>query len=87
MIASLNLRAALVSFLIAAGFLAAWHVAVRSGASGPALDPEYAKLLGATATTGKSAMPGPLEVGAKIDRKSTRLNSSHIPLSRMPSSA
>ena len=66
MIASLNLRAALVSFLIAAGFLAAWHVAVRSGASGPALDPEYAKLLGATATTGKSAMPGPLEVGAKI---------------------
>ena len=26
-------------------------------------------------------------VGAEIDRKSTRLNSSHIPLSRMPSSA
>ena len=25
--------------------------------------------------------------GAGIDRKSTRLNSSHIPLSRMPSSA
>ena len=25
--------------------------------------------------------------GAKADRKSTRLNSSHIPLSRMPSSA
>ena len=27
------------------------------------------------------------ESGAKVDRKSTRLNSSHIPLSRMPSSA
>mgnify|MGYP003350508904 CR=1 FL=1 len=27
------------------------------------------------------------EVMAEIDRKSTRLNSSHIPLSRMPSSA
>ena len=26
-------------------------------------------------------------VGTAIDRKSTRLNSSHIPLSRMPSSA
>ena len=30
------------------------------------MDPEYAKLMGATATQGKSAMPGPAEVGAKI---------------------
>ena len=30
---------------------------------------------------------GPKEVDAGTDRKSTRLNSSHIPLSRMPSSA
>ena len=28
-----------------------------------------------------------LRIGAVRDRKSTRLNSSHIPLSRMPSSA
>ena len=28
-----------------------------------------------------------MENGVKVDRKSTRLNSSHIPLSRMPSSA
>jgi nitrate/nitrite transport system permease protein len=36
--------------------------------SGPAvkMDPEYAKLMGATATQGKSAMPGPGDVGAKI---------------------
>src|ERR1051326_2509784 len=27
------------------------------------------------------------EMAAKVDRKSTRLNSSHIPLSRMPSSS
>ena len=27
------------------------------------MDPEYAKLMGATATQGKSAMPGPLDVG------------------------
>ena len=30
------------------------------------MDPEYAKLMGATASQGKSAMPGPLDVGAKI---------------------
>ena len=29
----------------------------------------------------------PFVGGGNIDRKSTRLNSSHIPLSRMPSSA
>ena len=28
-----------------------------------------------------------IEIARRIDRKSTRLNSSHIPLSRMPSSA
>ena len=28
-----------------------------------------------------------VEVDGEVDRKSTRLNSSHIPLSRMPSSA
>ena len=28
-----------------------------------------------------------VEVGAELDRKSTRLNSSHVALSRMPSSA
>jgi len=30
------------------------------------MDPEYAKLVGAAASQGKSAMPGPGEVGAKI---------------------
>ena len=30
------------------------------------MSPEYAKLMGATATQGKSAMPGPLDVGAKL---------------------
>ena len=37
-------------------------------------------------TNNKYGMYG-LKSGDKIDRKSTRLNSSHIPLSRMPSSA
>ena len=35
-------------------------------APSPQMDPEYAKLMGATATQGKSAMPGPLDVGAKL---------------------
>ena len=62
----LNLRASLVSLLILAAFLAIWHIATAG--SGPAvkMDPEYAKLMGATATQGKSAMPGPADVGAKI---------------------
>ncbi len=30
------------------------------------MDPEYAKLMGLSATQGKSAMPGPLDVLAKI---------------------
>ena len=38
----------------------------RGAGAAPAMDPEYAKLMGVTATTGKSAMPGPLDVGAKI---------------------
>jgi nitrate/nitrite transport system permease protein len=63
---SLTLRAAIVSIVLFFCFVLAWQIA--TGASGPVqqMDPEYAKLMGATATQGKSAMPGPLEVGAKI---------------------
>ena len=35
----------------------------------------------------KGSEPGAHILSGAIDRKSTRLNSSHIPLSRMPSSA
>ena len=66
MIASLNLRAAIVSI----GFSVCLPAGVASrhprfGAD-PGMDPAYAKLMGATATQGKSPMPGPLEVGAKL---------------------
>jgi nitrate/nitrite transport system permease protein len=66
MTSSLALRAALVSILLFLAFILAWQLAIQ--ASGPVqqMDPEYAKLMGASATQGKSAMPGPLEVGAKI---------------------
>src|SRR5207253_9009459 len=32
----------------------------------PTMSPEYARRMGATSTQGKSAMPGPLDVGAKL---------------------
>jgi nitrate/nitrite transport system permease protein len=62
----LSLRAGVVSLLLLGVFLAFWHVGTMG--SGPAveMDPEYAKLMGATATQGKSAMPGPADVAAKI---------------------
>ena len=63
---SLRLRAALVSFVIFALFIAIWHLATMGTGTTVQMDPEYAKLMGATATQGKSAMPGPLEVSAKI---------------------
>src|ERR1700755_2832530 len=66
MTSSLTLRAALVSILIFAAFVIAWHLAVRGTAAVQQMDPEYAKLMGTTATQGKSAMPGPLDVGAKL---------------------
>lgn len=68
MVKSLPLRAAIVSLVIFVLFIGAWQIATSGGSSGlPAgMDPEYAKLLGLGATAGKSAMPTPLEVGAKI---------------------
>jgi nitrate/nitrite transport system permease protein len=63
---SLGLRAAVVSAALFAAFLLAWHLGTRGTAAVQQMDPEYAKLMGATATKGTSAMPGPLDVAAKI---------------------
>ncbi|AVT76202.1 nitrate ABC transporter, permease protein [Rhodopseudomonas palustris] len=63
---SLRLRAAVVSLLLFGGFIASWHLATRSSGEVAKMSPEYAALMGATATQGKSAMPGPFEVGAKL---------------------
>src|SRR5580765_5334974 len=63
---SLTLRAGLVSVLIFIAFVLAWHLATRGTGTVAQMDPEYAKLMGATATQGKSAMPGPLDVGSKL---------------------
>lgn len=66
MLASLPLRAAVVSVLFFLSFVAIWHVATSGSGAVQKMDPEYAKLMGQTATQGTSAMPGPLDVGAKL---------------------
>jgi nitrate/nitrite transport system permease protein len=62
--ASLSLRAGIVSLAVLAAFLLLWQIAVGGVAKTEAMDPEYAALMGASATTGKSAMPRPLDVAA-----------------------
>lgn len=63
---TLRLRAGILSLALLALILLGWQVAVSGSASTEAMDPEYAALMGQSATTGKSAMPGPLDVGATI---------------------
>src|SRR6266700_3731124 len=63
---SLTFRAMLVSIAIFALFVTVWQLATMGSGLTVPMDPEYAKLVGATARQGKSAMPGPLDVGAKI---------------------
>ena len=63
---SLSFRAGIVSILILVLFLGAWHLATSGSSAVQQMDPEYAKLMGLTATQGKSAMPGPLQVGATL---------------------
>ena len=63
---SLRFRAAILSIAIFAVFIGAWHLATRSTAPVATMSPEYARLMGLTATQGKSAMPGPLDVGGKL---------------------
>jgi nitrate/nitrite transport system permease protein len=62
MTGSARVKAGVVSALILGVFLLAWQLAVGGTGTTQAMDPEYAKLMGASATTGKSAMPGPIDV-------------------------
>src|SRR5688572_14892361 len=66
MTSSLSLRAAIVSATIFLVFVLIWQIGVGGVSPVQQMDPEYAKLMGITATQGKSAMPGPLDVGAKV---------------------
>ncbi len=66
MTSSLTFRAAIVSMALFAAFIGIWYIATSGSGPTATMDPEYAKLMGATATQGKSAMPGPFEVGAQL---------------------
>jgi len=66
MTSSLRLRAAILSIALFLAFIGIWHIATRGTTSVASMTPEYARLMGLTATQGKSAMPGPLDVGAKL---------------------
>jgi nitrate/nitrite transport system permease protein len=66
MIHSLRFRAAIVSVALFMAFIGVWYLSTRSTATVTNMSPEYARLMGATATQGKSAMPGPADVGAKL---------------------
>ncbi len=63
---SIGMRASVVSVAIFIAFMLAWHVATQGSGPVAQMDPEYAKLMGKTATQGTSAMPGPLDVAAKL---------------------
>jgi nitrate/nitrite transport system permease protein len=64
---SLHLRAALLSAMLFALFVAVWHIGTRPAAGEVVVDEEYAKLVGAAAAQGRrSALPGPGEVGRRI---------------------
>ncbi len=58
-------RSAILSLLLAAIVLAAWHVATmpRGPAAGPAMDPEYAKLMGLDKPKA-DGLPTPAQLGA-----------------------
>ena len=62
----LRLRAAILSLVLVVAFLGAWQLAVSGRSSTAAMDPAYAALMGQTATTGKSAMPSPIDVAQTI---------------------
>lgn len=62
---SLPLRAGALSLILLALVLFGWQIAVSGVGKTEAMDPEYAALMGETATTGKSAMPGPSMSGRR----------------------
>ncbi len=67
MLKSEKLRALILSLLILGVFLAAWQIGTMPFTSAQVVDEEYAKLVGAAASTGqKSAFPTPIDVGSKL---------------------
>jgi nitrate/nitrite transport system permease protein len=65
-LAGSRLAAPFLSVVLLALFLGAWQMAVRDTSPTAGMDPEYARLMGSAATSGKSAIPTPVDVGAKL---------------------
>jgi nitrate/nitrite transport system permease protein len=67
MFKSEKMRSSVLSLLIIIVFLSVWQVATMPSKGTQIVDDEYAKLVGAAASTGqKSAFPTPLDVGKKL---------------------
>lgn len=67
MLKSEKLRALILSVLILVVFLTAWQIGTMPFTSAQVVDDEYAKLVGAAASSGqKSAFPTPMDVGRKL---------------------
>jgi nitrate/nitrite transport system permease protein len=66
MTGSPRLRSAVLSALLLLAIILVWQALTRPTGGGAAMDPDYAKLVGATASQGKSALPGPGEVGEAL---------------------
>src|SRR5262249_17498863 len=62
----LTLRAGLISLALFGVVLGVWHIATSGTGPPVTMGPDYARLMGATAREGRSAMPTPAEVGAKV---------------------
>lgn len=67
MLKSEKLRALILSLLILGVFLAAWQIGTMPFKSAQVVDDEYAKLVGAAASSGqKLSFPTPVDVGRKL---------------------
>ena len=67
MLKSEKLRALILSLLLFGVFLAAWQIGTMPATGTQTVDDEYAKLVGAAASSGqKSAFPTPTDVGRKL---------------------
>ncbi|MBC8050339.1 MAG: nitrate ABC transporter permease [Chitinophagales bacterium] len=66
MLGSPKVRGASLSLIIFGSFIGIWQLSTMGGGVSTGLDPEYAKLMGKTATEGASAFPTPGQVAAKI---------------------
>src|SRR5260370_35850418 len=66
MTSSLRFRAALVSIALFLAFIGICQIETHGTGATANMSPEHAKLMGLTATQGRSAIPGPLDVGAKL---------------------